>query len=99
MGVEFERVNQARQEGGEGVVAAAISAGREVEEREERGDDRAQRTAFSDDAMGVAIRNALGSLGLPPSTLLAIPATVDDPLPESWIWALRLRAMFNDGDR
>lgn len=36
---------------------------------------------------------AMGSLGLPPSPDLAIPLSVADPLPQSWIWALRLREM------
>jgi len=36
---------------------------------------------------------AMGSLGLPPSTDLAIPLSQTDPLPQAWIWALRLREM------
>merc|ERR1712087_393069 len=36
---------------------------------------------------------AMGSLGLPPSPDLAIPLSLVDPFPQSWIWALRLREM------
>ena len=41
---------------------------------------------------------ALNSLGLPATMQLAIPATAHNPFPDSWIWALRLQAMYRDGD-
>jgi len=40
--------------------------------------------------------SALESLGLPPTKTIAIPMTDEDPLPELYIWALRVREMHLD---
>ena len=42
---------------------------------------------------------ALKSLGLPGTRIIAVPLTAEDPLPETWMWALRLRAMHLGEDR
>jgi hypothetical protein len=39
---------------------------------------------------------ALSSLGLPPTKTIAIPMTEEDPLPDLYVWALRVREMHLD---
>ena len=46
----------------------------------------------------VVLGAALRSLGLPATMQLAIPATAADPFPDTWLWALRLLAMYKDSD-
>ena len=42
---------------------------------------------------------ALKSLGLPGTRVIAVPLTEEEPLPETWMWALRLRAMHIGDER
>jgi hypothetical protein len=45
------------------------------------------------------LAGALQSLGLPGTRIIAIPITDEAPMPDTWLWALRLRAMHLGEDR
>jgi len=53
------------------------------------------RVAFdeADLGEGAPLRAAVRSLGLEPSADMALPATIEQPLPPLWIWLLRLKGM------